>query len=142
MNMEVIEVAVEKYVNERMEHGRQRAAEHFLAYAHVKHGGSEIREFMRKVRGLSRYYIEFLRVMENPFKGPEVAFCAAMVMVGIYSCYLMGTEEKRLLGMLVFSTTVFHLVALLRMTAQKWSEIGVKIAIYREIAEIADSEMA
>ena len=74
MNTETIEVAIDKYVQERMEQGRQRAAEHFLAYAYLKHGGSEINEFMKKACGLSRYYMDYLKVMENPFKGPEMAF--------------------------------------------------------------------
>ena len=142
MNTETIEKAIEKYVQERMEQGKKRASEHFLAYAYLKHGGGEVREFMKRAAGLSRYYMEFLRVMENPFKGPEMAWFATMVMVGVYSCYLMGVDDERLLGIMVFSGTLVNFCSLVRMVAQKWSEIGVMIAIYREIAEIADNEMA
>jgi hypothetical protein len=142
MNTETIETAIDQYVQERMAQGKKRAREHFIAYAYLKHGGGEIREFMKRAAGLSRYYMEFLRVMENPFKGPEMAWFASMVSVGVFSCYLMGVEEERLIGIMVFSGTLVHICSLIRMVARKWSEIGVMIAIYREIAEIADSEMA
>lgn len=142
MDTETIEVAIEKYVNERMEQGKKRASEHFIAYAYLKHGGEELREFMKKAGGLARYYIDYLRVMENPFRGPEMWWLATMVLVGIYSCYLMGTEDQRLLGILIFSGTLVYFCALIRLVAKKWSETGVMIAIYREIAEIADNEAA
>jgi hypothetical protein len=142
MNTETIETAIDKYVQERMEQGKKRAREHFIAYAYLKYGGGEIKEFMKRAAGLSRYYMEFLRVMKNPFKGPEIAWFASMVMVGVFSCCLMGVDEERLLGIMVFAGTLVHFFSLVWMVARKWSEIGVKIAIYREIAEIADSEMA
>ena len=142
MKTEIIETAIEKYVQERMAQGKTRAREHFIAYAYLKYGGGEIREFMKRAAGLSRYYMEFLRVMKNPFKGPEIAWFASMVMVGVFSCYLMGVAEDRLLGIIVFSGALANFFSLVWMVARKWSEMEVMIAIYREIAEIADSEMA
>ena len=142
MNTEVVEVAIEKYVQERMKQGRQRAREHFLAYAYLKLGGEELTEFMKKAGGLSRYYIKYLKAMENPLRGPEMWWLATMVLVGIYSCYLLGVEDKRFVGIMVFSGTLVHMLALVKLVAGKWSETGVMIAIYREIAEIAENEIA
>ncbi|HEY6874291.1 MAG TPA: hypothetical protein VI298_16320 [Geobacteraceae bacterium] len=142
MNTETIEEAIDKYVHERMEQGKERASQHFLAYAYLKYGGGEIREFMKKAGGLARYYMDFLKVMENPFRGPEMAWFATMVVIGIFSCYLMGTEDEQILGIMIFSGTLVHFCALVRLVAKKWSDTGVMIAIYREIAEIADKEMA
>ncbi len=95
---------------------------------------------MKKVGGLSRYYMDFLDVMENPFRGPELAWLASMLVIGGFSCYLMNSEETRLTGIFVFSGTLVHAWVLIRMAVQKWSNIGVMIAIYREIAEIAEHE--
>ena len=142
MNTETIETAIDKYVNERMVQGKQKAIEHFLAYAYLKHGGDEVKEFMKKVVGLSRYYINFLNAMENPFRGPELFWFASMLLVGIFSCYLMELEDERLLGIMVFSGTLVHACSLIVAVAKKWSDTGVMIAIYREIAEIAEKEAA
>jgi hypothetical protein len=142
MNTQSIDEAIDKYVHERMVKGRKRASERFLSYAHLKYAGEELAVFMKKVGGLSRYYMDFLNVMENPFRGPELAWLASMIVVGIYSCYLLTSEDSRLTGIMVFSGTLVHGWALLRMACQKWREIGVMIAIYREIAEIADQEAA
>ena len=142
MNTEPIETAIDKYVHERMAQGKQRASEHFLAYAYLKYGGDEVREFMKKAVGLSRYYINFLSAMENPFRGPELFWLASMLLVGIYSCYLMELDDLRMLGIMVFSGTVVHAGALIVAVAKKWSQTGVMIAIYREIAEIAEREVS
>jgi hypothetical protein len=142
MNVKVIEEAIDKYVDERMKEGKKRASEHFLAYAYLKIGRDEVMEFMRKVGGLSRYYINFLKVMENPFRGPEMAWFLSMVTVAIYSCYLVAQEDMRLLGLLVLSGTIFHAWILIKLVAKKWSEVGVMIAIYREIVEMVEQEAA
>lgn len=142
MNTETVEVAIEKYVNERMEQGKERASEHFIAYAYLKYGGEELKEFMKRAGGLARYYINYLKVMENPFRGPEMWWFATMLLVGIYSCYLMGSEDQRVLGILIFSGTLVHFCALVQEVAKKWKDTGVMIAIYREIAEMAEHEIA
>jgi hypothetical protein len=141
MNTEIIDEAIDKYVHERLVKGKEKASERFLAYAYLKNGGDEVLEFFKKVGGLSRYYIDFLKVMENPFKGPELAWLATMVVIAVFSCYLMGDADSRMLGVLVFSGTLVHGFSLIRMTAKKWSEAGVMIAIYREIVQIVDREL-
>jgi len=142
MDTEAIEVAIEMYVQERKELGRQKASEHFIAFVYLKHGRTEIMEFLKKVIGLSRYYIEFLKVIQNPFKGPEMALLASMVAVGVYACYLAAVEETCLLGIMVLSGTILHVCQLVCAMARKWSDTGVMIAIYREIMEIAEHEAA
>jgi hypothetical protein len=141
MYIETIDEAIDKYVRERMEKGKQEARRRFLSYVYLRHGGDELREFMKKVGGLSRYYMDYLRVLENPFRGPEVAWLASMLVIGIFSCYLMSVDEERLVGICVFAGTIVHGWGLIRMVAKKWSYVGVMIAIYREIAEIADREV-
>jgi hypothetical protein len=141
MTTETVEEAIDKYVHERMAAGKEQASERFLAYAYLKHGGDELREFLKKVRGLTKYYIDFLKLMENPFKGPELAWFASMVVVGIYSCYLVEVEESRAVGIFVLAGTLVHASSLICMTAKKWSDIGVTIAIYREIVQIVENEL-
>lgn len=142
MNTKAVDEAIDKYVNERMEQGRKRASEHFLAYAYLRHTGDDLREFFRRVGGLTRYYIDFLGVMENPFRGPEMAWFASMVAVGVFSVYLMTRAESRTLGICVFSGTLVHAFSLMRMAVKKWRDVGVMIAIYREIVELVDRESA
>ncbi len=141
MNSQSIDEAIDKYVHERMQQGKTKASERFLCYAHLKFAGEELAEFMKKVGGISRYYMDFLNVMENPFRGPELAWLASMLLIGGFSCYLMSSEETRVTGIFVFSGTLVHASVLIRMAAQKWRDIGVMIAIYREIAEIAEHEV-
>ncbi|KIE43692.1 GSU0071 family protein [Geobacter anodireducens] len=138
MDTTVIDEAIDKYVHERMEKGKKSAAERFLSYAYLKYAGDEAGEFLRKVKGLTRYYVDFLTLMENPFKGPELAWFASMVVMGIVSCVMLNEEETRLAGIFILSGTVVHAWSLLRMVAKKWREIGVMIAIYREIIEIIE----
>ena len=140
MDTKLIDEAIDKYVNERMTRGRSSAAERFLAYAYLKYAGDELAEFLKKVRGLTRYYVDFLTLMENPFKGPELAWLASMITVGIVSGFMMWGEETRLAGIFIFSGTLVHAGALIKMAAKKWREIGVMIAIYREIIEIVERE--
>jgi hypothetical protein len=142
MNTETIEAAIDKYVEVRQEQGRQRAMERFLAYAYLKCGRDEAKEFMKKAGSLCRYNMNYLRIMENPLRGPEIWWFATMVLVGAFSCYLMGVDEEQLVGIMVFSGTLVHAVALIRLAARKWSETGVLIAIYREISEVAENELA
>ncbi|GAM09553.1 hypothetical protein OR1_01833 [Geobacter sp. OR-1] len=140
MNTETIDEAIGKYVNERMKKGKKTASERFLTYAYLKHGGDELAEFMKKVVGLSRYYINFLNIMENPFRGPEVAWFGSMVIVAVFGGYLASQEESRMLGILIVSGTLANAWSLLCAVAKKWLDVGVMIAIYREILELAEKE--
>ena len=142
MDTRTIDEAIDKYVHERMEKGKKKAVERFLSYVYLRHGGEEFREYMKKVGGLSRYYMDFLRVMENPFRGPEMAWLASMLVIGAFSCYLMSVDDEKYVGICIFAGTIVHGWALIRLVVKKWSDVGVMIAIYREIAEIADHEIS
>ena len=139
--IQTIDEAIDKYVLTRKENGKQQARERFLAYAYLKHGGDDARDFLKKVSSLTRYYIDFLRVMENPFKGPEMAWFGSMLAIAIYSIVLMATEEDKLLGICLFSGTIVNAWFLMSAVARKWCDVGVMIAIYREIVEITEKEM-
>lgn len=140
MNATAIDEAIDKYVHERISRGKEPAATRFLSYAYLKYRGDDLSEFMKKVEGLSCYYIDYLKVMGNPFKGPELAWFLSMLAVGAASCCLMSSEEFRPAGIAVFAGTLVHAWSLLCHAARKWCEAGVMIAIYREIVEIAEGE--
>ncbi len=141
MNIQTIDDAIDRYVDERKRKGKESARERFLAYAYLKYGGDDLQVFMKKVGGLTRYYINFLAVMENPFRGPELAWMALMFIVGIFSGYLLSQEEYRLFGIIAFSGTMVNGWALISAVLRKWLDVGVMIAIYREIVELVESEV-
>jgi len=142
MNTEIIDEAIERYVSERMTVGRDRAKARFLSYAHLKFAGEDLTDFMRRARGLIRYYIDLTRVFENPFRGREMAFLASMAVVAVFSCWLLHDEDTRLIGICILSGTVVNGVTLLKYIAAKWGEAGVMIAIYEEIAALVEHEVA
>ena len=142
MNIQIIDEAIDTYVHERMEKGKDRASEHFLAYAYLKNRGEDVVEFLKKSGSLCRYYINYLKVMQNPFKGPEFAWLASMVTVAVYSVILLTSEEDRTLGIFLFVGTVINAWSLIAAAAKKWCDIGVMIAIYREIAQLIERELA
>jgi hypothetical protein len=140
MNTEIIDEAIDKYVHERMTAGRRQAAERLLSYVYLKQG-KEVGEFLRKVRGLSNYYMDFLKVMANPFRGPELGWLAAMLAIAVYAVILMGIEEDQRVGIFLFAGTLVNGWSLVRTIARKWCDLGVMIAIYREIAQLAEHEL-
>ena len=142
MNTQNIDEAIDLYVHERMEKGREEASKRFLAFVYLKHGGDELLEFLKKVDGLAKYYIHFLKVMENPFKGPEFAWFASMVMVAIYGIVLICNEQSRPLGICLVVGTLVFAAALIKETVKNWCKIGVMIAIYRELVQISEDELA
>lgn len=142
MNTDLIDEAIERYVSERMTAGRERAKARFLSYAHLKCAGSDVSEFLRRVTGLTRYYIHVTKVFENPFRGIEMAFLSTMLVVAIVSIWLLDHEATRLCGICVFSGTVVHGFLLLRHIARKWLVSGVMIAMYEELVALVEQETA
>ena len=141
MNVEQVSAAIERYVDVRMEQGRDRARERFLAYIYLRHGRDEIMELFRRTRGLATYYVHYFKFMENPFKGPEFAWLASMLTVAIYGVFMILDEDMQLPGICIVSGSIAHGLALLKMVAQKWREAGVMAAIYRELVELSDMEL-
>jgi len=140
MNTHAIDEAIDKYVNERMESGKKRAEERFIAYAYTRFGGEELHQFLKKVGGLSRYYIDFFRVMQNPFKGPELAWFLSLVTMGIYGIVMMLDDSSRDMGIITLTGSFINIWTLVKALLKKWCRLGVLIAIYREIIEIAEHE--
>ena len=142
MNIELIDEAIDKYVAERMKQTKQAASERFLAYVYLRHRGDELIDFLKKVGGLSRYYIDYLKVMQNPFKGPELAWLASMLTIAVYAVILMTTDDdERTLGIFLLVGTLVNGFSLVSAVARKWCDTSVMIAIYREIAQLAETEL-
>jgi hypothetical protein len=141
MNIEQIDEAIDKYVAERMKQTKQAASERFLAYVYLRHRGDELADFLKKVGGLSRYYIDYLNVMQNPFKGPELAWLASMLTIAAYAVILMTSDDERTLGIFLLVGTLVNGFSLVCAAARKWCDTSVMIAIYREIAQIAETEL-
>ena len=141
MSKETVDEAIDIYVNERMAQGKQKAITHFLACIYMKQQSWEIPESMRRVRGLTRYYIDLTKVMLNPFKGPEVAWLASMVNIAIYAAVLISLDEQRLLGIALLSGALVNACYLIRCVAKKWCDLHVMLAIYDELVQIADHEL-
>ena len=103
MNKDTVDEAIDLYVTERMAKGKQLAITHFLACIYLKQQHWEIAEAMRRIRGMTRYYIDLTKVTVNPFKGPEVAWFGAMINIAIYALVLIYLHEQRTLGSMLLS---------------------------------------
>lgn len=140
MNNLAIEAAMKNYVSQRMTKGKAQARENFIAFAYLKIGRDEVPAFMKRVVGISRYYVNLLKVMEKPVRVPEMLWLSAMALVAIFSCLLIIVESERLLGILLFPGAMIHMFVLGNLIVKRWRNTGVMIEIYNEIAEIAEEE--
>lgn len=141
MSKESVDEAISMYVQERMAKGKDLAITHFLACLYMKEHSEGIIECMRRVRGLTRYYIDLTKVMLNPFKGPEVAWLFSMLFIAVYACFLISVDEQRPLGIALLSGTLVNGAYLVRNMTRKWCDLHVMLAIYDEIVQIADHEL-
>ena len=141
MNKDTVDEAIDLYLAERMAKGKETASTHFLACIYLKQHGREIAESMRRIRGMTRYYIDLTKVTLNPFKGPELAWLFSMVNISIYALVLISMEEQRPLGIMLLSGALVNGCYLLRCAAAKWCELHVKLAIYLEIVQITEQEL-
>lgn len=141
MKKETVDEAIDIYVAERMVKGKQKAVAHFLAFIYMKKQSAEIAEAMRRVRGMTRYYIDLAKVVQNPFKGPEMAWLFSMINIAIYSVILITIDEQRTLGIALLSGTLVNAGYLLRNAVKKWCDLSVTLAIYAELLQLADSEL-
>ena len=141
MRTEIIDEAIEKYVAERMSRGKRAAAQRLVSFAYLRFEGEELEEFRDRICGFSRYYADFLRVMVNPFKGPELAWFASIITVAIYGAYLMDSGQQFNLGAMLVSGALVNGWSLVRNVLEKWCDFGVKIAIYDELVSVAKAEI-
>jgi hypothetical protein len=141
MKKDTVDEAIDLYVAERMAKGKQTASSHFLACIYLKRQGLEIAENMRRICGMTRYYIDLTKVTQNPFKGPEVAWLGSMLSIAIYALVLISLEEQRPLGIVLLSGVLVNACYLIRRVANKWCELHVMVAIYLEIVQITEHEL-
>ena len=141
MNLNPVDEAIEKYVRERMDKGAQEAKSRFLSYAHLRYSGSDLAEFLRKTSGISRYYIDYLKVMVNPLKGPELAFFATVVTMGAYGGFLLTDCDQRTLGIVILAGALVNAWTIIKNVLRKWCDLDVMIAIYRELVQLAEQEL-
>ena len=141
MKKETVDEAIDIYVAERMVKGKQKAMAHFLAFMYMKKQSAEIAEAMRRVRGMTRYYMDLAKVVQNPFKGPEVAWLFSMINIAVYSIILITIDEQRTLGIALLSGTLVNAAYLLRNAVKKWCDLSVTLAIYAELLQLADAEL-
>ena len=141
MSATKIDEAIERYVTERKKSERKVAETKFLSYTYLACGESDVAAFMRRSRSLIRYYIDFLTVLENPLRGPQAAWLALMVLVFAFGIYMLTDEDMRLAGIFITSGTVVNGISLGRSVIDKWVEISVTIALYRELIELIDNTL-
>lgn len=136
-----IDEAIERYVTERKKSERKVAENKFLKYTYLACGEQDIAAFMRRVRSLMRYYIDYLTVLENPLRGPQAAWLALMAMVFAFGIYMMTDDEMRISGIFISLGTLVNGISLARAVVDKWIETSVTIALYREIIELIDNSL-
>ena len=134
-----IDDAIERYVIERKKSERKVAETKFLSYTYLACGESDTVAFMRRIRSLIRYYIDYLTVLENPLRGPQAAWLALMAIVFSFGIYMLTDEEMRIAGIFITSGTAINGISLGRSVIYKWVDISVTIALYCEIIEIIDN---
>lgn len=133
-----IDEAIERYVNERRKSERKVAETKFLSYTYLACGESDVAAFMRRSRSLIRYYIDFLTVLENPLRGPQAGWLVLMVVVFLFGIFMLTDEDMRVAGIFISSGTLVNGISLGRAIIDKWVEISVTIALYRELIELID----
>jgi len=136
-----IDEAIERYVKERRISERKVAETRFLSYAYLACGERDIAAFMRRIRSLIRYYIDYLSVLENPLRGPQAAWLVLMAIVFIFGICMLTDEDMRVSGIFIAFGTVVNGISLFRSVIDKWVETSVTIALYREIIEIIDNTL-
>jgi len=141
MTTDNIDDAIEQYINERKKSERKVAETKFLRYSYLACGEKDAAAFMRRCRSLIRYYIDFLTVLENPMRGPQAAWLVLMALVFAFGIYMLTDEDLRVAGIFITSGTVVNGISLGRSVIEKWINIAVTIALYREIIEFIDSTL-
>jgi hypothetical protein len=136
-----IDKAIEQYVTERKKSSRKAAESKFITYTYLASGENDVVAFMKRIRGLACYYIDFLSVLENPLRGPQAAWLALIVVVFSIGIFMLTDDDLRLAGIFITSGTLVNGISLGRIVAAKWLETGVMIALYREIVDLIDNRL-
>lgn len=136
-----VDEAIERYVRERKERGAKEAAAHFISYAHIRYHGKELTEYLDTTSRMIRYYIDLFRVMINPLKGPELAFFATAIALAVFGCLMLQEPEEQLPGIFVLSGALVNGWSIIQRVIKRWCDLGVLIAIYRELLALAEKEL-
>ncbi|NVO00328.1 MAG: hypothetical protein HXX17_13485 [Geobacteraceae bacterium] len=141
MDNKPIDEAIERYVSERRVKGKDEAGARFLSYVRIRYHGSELIEFLGATTNMIRYYIGFFRMLVNPLKGPELAFFATALAMGIFGCLMLTEPEEQLPGIIMLSGALVNGWSIISRVLRKWCDLNVLIAIYQELLVLAEKEM-
>lgn len=141
MDNKPIDEAIERYVRERKERSKDEAGARFLSYVRIRYHGRELIDFLSETTNLVRYYIGFFRLLVNPFKGPELAFFATALAMGIFGCLMLNEPEEQLPGIFMLSGALVNGWSIISRVLRKWCDLNVLIAIYQELLALAEQEM-
>lgn len=134
-----IDHCIERYAEERQHAPRQIALQHLLGYAYMVNGAGEIDGFLKRVRRLVVFHIESLMLFENPLRNSQICWLLLFPIGFAYSLYLAAHHELSLLGLIYCAGTLIYGTSLLVMIIDKWYDLCIRIAYYREIIEFIDS---
>jgi len=141
METHPVDEAIERYVRERMERGEKAAGERFLSYARLRYQGRELAEFLQRTIGMLRYYINFFRLLSNPFKGPELAFFSTALSIALFGSFMLTDPDERNLGCFIVAGALVNGWSIIRYVIRNWCDLSVLIAIYNEILALAEQEL-
>lgn len=133
-----IDEAIDRYVCERKKSERKNAENKFLSYAYLACGERDAVTFMKKTRGLIKYYIDYLSVLENPVRGPQAGWLGLMSLVFFFGIFMLTDDDLLVAGIFITSGTLVNGISLARAVIAKWVETAVMIAFYQEIVELID----
>jgi hypothetical protein len=138
VNTANIDEAIERYVCERKRSEKKTAEGKFLSYAYLACGERDTVTFMKKTRGLIKYYIDYLSVLENPLRGPQAGWLALMSLVFFFGVFMLTDDDMLVAGIFITSGTLVNGISLARAVIAKWVETAVMIAFYQEIVDLID----
>lgn len=136
-----VDEAIERYVQERREHGAKEAAARFLGYVYLRYQGKELAEFLDMTLRVVRYSINYFRLMVNPFKGPELAFLATALALVVFGCLMLHEPEEQLPGIFLIAGALVNGGSIILRIIRKWCDLNVLIAIYHELLALAENEL-
>lgn len=141
MDNQPIDEAIERYVRERKERSKDEAGARFLSYVRIRYHGRELIEFLSETTKMVRYYIGFFRLLLNPMKGPELAFFATALAMGIFGILMLNEPEEQLPGIIILSGALVNGWSIISRVLKKWCDLSVLIAIYQELLALAEKEI-
>lgn len=141
MDNRPIDEAIERYVRERKEKGKDEAGARFLSYVRLRYHGRELVDFLNDTSKMIRYYVSYFNLLVNPLKGPELAFFAAAVVMAVFGCLLVNEPGEQLPGIILIAGALVNGWSIISRILKKWCDLNVLIAIYLELLTLTEQEM-